>query len=90
LARPVAKIEERIPSGSPQPAVRLDGVRKEFGDVVAVDRVDLDVLEGEFFSFLRPSGSGKTTCLRIRVYFAQRLTRGTGGTVPGGARERGV
>jgi putative spermidine/putrescine transport system ATP-binding protein len=50
-------------------AVRLDGVVKRFGDVVAVDGVDLDVLEGEFFSMLGPSGSGKTTCLRMIAGF---------------------
>jgi len=37
-------------------AVRLDRVVKRFGDVVAVDGVDLDVREGEFFSMLGPSG----------------------------------
>ena len=50
-------------------AVRLDGVVKRFGDVVAVDGVDLDVREGEFFSMLGPSGSGKTTCLRLIAGF---------------------
>ena len=42
---------------------------KRFGDVVAVDGVDLDVREGEFFSMLGPSGSGKTTCLRMIAGF---------------------
>jgi ABC-type Fe3+/spermidine/putrescine transport system ATPase subunit len=46
-------------------AVRLDGTRKTYGDVVAVDRVDLDIQEDEFFTLLGPSGSGKTTCLRM-------------------------
>jgi putative spermidine/putrescine transport system ATP-binding protein len=50
-------------------AVRLEGVRKRFGDVVAVDGVDLDVHAGEFFSMLGPSGSGKTTCLRMIAGF---------------------
>jgi putative spermidine/putrescine transport system ATP-binding protein len=50
-------------------AVRLVGVRKRFGDVVAVDGVDLEVREGEFFSMLGPSGSGKTTCLRMIAGF---------------------
>jgi putative spermidine/putrescine transport system ATP-binding protein len=50
-------------------AVRLDGVRKRFGDVLAVDHVDLEVLQGEFFSLLGPSGSGKTTCLRMIAGF---------------------
>src|SRR3989440_9529704 len=49
--------------------VRLEGLRKTFGDVVAVDGVDLDVREGEFFSMLGPSGSGKTTCLRMIAGF---------------------
>jgi putative spermidine/putrescine transport system ATP-binding protein len=50
-------------------AVRLDGVVKRFGDVVAVAGVDLAVGEGEFFSLLGPSGSGKTTCLRMIAGF---------------------
>jgi putative spermidine/putrescine transport system ATP-binding protein len=44
-------------------------VRKRFGEVVAVDGVDLDVAAGEFFSILGPSGSGKTTCLRMIAGF---------------------
>src|SRR5438093_9040585 len=49
--------------------VRLAGVRKTYGDVVAVDRVDLEVRRGEFFTMLGPSGSGKTTCLRMVAGF---------------------
>jgi putative spermidine/putrescine transport system ATP-binding protein len=49
--------------------VRLIGVRKTYGEVVAVDRVDLDVEEGEFFTLLGPSGSGKTTTLRLIAGF---------------------
>ncbi len=52
-------------------AVSLQGVVKRFGDVVAVDGVDLDIGEGEFFSLLGPSGSGKTTCLRMIAGFEQ-------------------
>ncbi|MEX0984309.1 MAG: ABC transporter ATP-binding protein [Actinomycetota bacterium] len=52
-------------------AVSLEGVVKRFGDVVAVDGVDLEVAEGEFFSMLGPSGSGKTTCLRMIAGFEQ-------------------
>jgi spermidine/putrescine transport system ATP-binding protein len=45
--------------------VRLEGVTKRFGDVVAVDDISLDILRGEFFSLLGPSGCGKTTTLRM-------------------------
>ncbi|HUR76294.1 MAG TPA: ABC transporter ATP-binding protein [Sporichthya sp.] len=46
-------------------AVRLEGLGKSYGEVDALAGVDLEVVEGEFFSMLGPSGSGKTTCLRI-------------------------
>ncbi|HEV2924220.1 MAG TPA: ABC transporter ATP-binding protein [Solirubrobacteraceae bacterium] len=52
-----------------QPAVRLTGVRKTYGDVVAVQGLSLEVLAGEFFTLLGPSGSGKTTTLRIIAGF---------------------
>jgi spermidine/putrescine transport system ATP-binding protein len=45
--------------------VRLDRVTKQFGDMVAVDDISLDISEGEFFSMLGPSGCGKTTTLRM-------------------------
>jgi len=51
------------------PAVRLEGVRKAYGEVVAVDRVDLEIKAGEFFTLLGPSGSGKTTTLRLIAGF---------------------
>ena len=50
-------------------AVRLAGIRKSYGDVVAVDGVDLDIRAGEFFTLLGPSGSGKTTTLRVIAGF---------------------
>jgi putative spermidine/putrescine transport system ATP-binding protein len=53
----------------PTIAVRLEGVEKRYGDVVAVDGLDLDVRDGEFFSMLGPSGSGKTTTLRMIAGF---------------------
>jgi spermidine/putrescine transport system ATP-binding protein len=45
--------------------VRLADVVKKFGDVVAVDHINLEVEDGEFFSLLGPSGCGKTTTLRM-------------------------
>jgi putative spermidine/putrescine transport system ATP-binding protein len=50
-------------------AVRLESVRKSYGDVVAVDGVDLEIRAGEFFTLLGPSGSGKTTTLRLIAGF---------------------
>ena len=50
-------------------AISLEGLHKRFGKVVAVAGVDLDILNGEFFSMLGPSGSGKTTVLRLIAGF---------------------
>ncbi len=53
----------------PDPAVRLTGIRRAYGDVVAIAGLDLDIAEGEFFTLLGPSGSGKTTTLRVIAGF---------------------
>jgi putative spermidine/putrescine transport system ATP-binding protein len=53
------------------PDVRLNGVRKTYGDVVAVGGIDLEVQRGEFFTLLGPSGSGKTTTLRMIAGFEE-------------------
>src|SRR6185503_13578689 len=49
--------------------VRLVGLEKRFGDVTAVDGINLEVAGGEFFSLLGPSGCGKTTTLRLIAGF---------------------
>ncbi|HEX4930563.1 MAG TPA: ATP-binding cassette domain-containing protein, partial [Gaiellaceae bacterium] len=49
--------------------VELAGVTKRFGALVAVDRLDLEILHGEFLSLLGPSGCGKTTTLRLIAGF---------------------
>ena len=50
-------------------AIRLENVTKRFGDFTAVDEIDLEIAEGEFFSLLGPSGCGKTTTLRMLAGF---------------------
>ena len=58
-----------------EPAVALEAVTKRFAGtrtsegVVAVDSLDLDIVDGEFFSLLGPSGCGKTTTLRMIAGF---------------------
>src|SRR5712691_3350724 len=57
--------------------VRLEQLTKVFGDVVAVDGIDLHMPPGEFFTMLGPSGCGKTTTLRMVAGFE----RPTGGRI---------
>ena len=48
-----------------EPAIQLRGVRKSFGDIVAVDGLDLDVPEGICLGLLGPNGAGKSTTMRM-------------------------
>ena len=52
-------------------AIELDGVRKEFGDVTAVDGVDLTVPEGSIYGFLGPNGAGKSTTINMLLDFVR-------------------
>jgi putative spermidine/putrescine transport system ATP-binding protein len=65
----VEEVRKTDPGSAGAPDVRLRALRKTFGDVVAVDGVDLDIARGEFFTLLGPSGSGKTTTLRMIAGF---------------------
>jgi spermidine/putrescine transport system ATP-binding protein len=64
---------DRTSTISPQtaPDVEIIGVTKRFGDVTAVDDMDLRIARGEFYSLLGPSGCGKTTTLRMIAGFEQ-------------------
>jgi putative spermidine/putrescine transport system ATP-binding protein len=57
------------PDGAAPPDISVRGLTKRYGDVVAVDGIDLDIAAGEFFTMLGPSGSGKTTTLRMIAGF---------------------
>ncbi len=52
-------------------AIELDGVSKHYGEVVAVDDLDLAVQEGEVFGFLGPNGAGKSTTINMLLDFAR-------------------
>ncbi|KTG30433.1 ABC transporter ATP-binding protein [Haloferax profundi] len=57
-------------------AIEIRGLTKSYGDVTALDGIDLDVPEGSFFGLLGPNGAGKTTFINILV----GLVRKSGGT----------
>ena len=70
----MTQLSER--TGSSPVDVRVSGLSKHYGDVAAVDGVDLEITRGEFFTMLGPSGSGKTTTLRMIAGF-ERPDAGT-------------
>ena len=45
--------------------VKAKGLSKQYGHLLAVDHVDLEVFEGEIFGLLGPNGAGKTTTIRM-------------------------
>ena len=59
---------------SAAPAIAFRGVSKAYGDHTAVESMDLDINEGEFFCLLGPSGCGKTTTLNMIGGFAEAST----------------
>ena len=68
-------------------AVKLSNITKRFGDFAAVEDLDLDIYEGEFFSLLGPSGCGKTTTLRMIAGFEEPTE---GGISVAGEQVQGV
>jgi spermidine/putrescine transport system ATP-binding protein len=58
-------------NGSSRSGVSLRSIVKRFGDFTAVDSIDLEIGDGEFFTLLGPSGCGKTTTLRMIAGFEE-------------------
>ncbi len=58
-------------------AIETQGLRRAFGDLVAVDGIDLAVPKGSFYGFLGPNGAGKSTTIKCLT----GLLRPTGGTM---------
>jgi ABC-2 type transport system ATP-binding protein len=52
------------------PAIEIRGLTKRFGELVAVDALDLDIEPGEVYGLLGPNGAGKTTVIRVLVGLA--------------------
>jgi len=68
----VSGMVEGNPDGqAARPLVRFEAVSKRFGNIVAIERLSLDIFEREFFALLGPSGCGKTTLLRMLAGFEQ-------------------
>jgi putative spermidine/putrescine transport system ATP-binding protein len=82
LAFPAGSDNVRVVA-EPPPDIRLKSLTKRYGEVVAVDEIDLEVRQGEFFTMLGPSGSGKTTTLRMIAGFEDP----TSGTIELAGRE---
>lgn len=81
------------PQNELQPRIRVAGLTKHFGDVVALDGVDLEVGENEFVSIVGASGCGKSTLLSL-IAGLEDPTAGTleaaGVPITGPGRDRGV
>jgi ABC-type multidrug transport system ATPase subunit len=61
----------------PDPLIHIHGLRKRFGDILALDGLYMEVYPGDIYGFLGPNGSGKSTTLRIIT----SLVRQDAGTV---------
>ncbi len=67
MRRPIVRTSNRAAGreGSPDSAITIRGLRKTFGQTVALDQLDLEVATGEVHGFVGPNGSGKSTTIRV-------------------------
>ena len=65
-------IAEVDPASAAEPAIRVDGLRKDYGPVEAVRGVSFEVARGEVFGLLGPNGAGKTTTVEILEGYRRR------------------
>jgi NitT/TauT family transport system ATP-binding protein len=75
MRRPLAKIDAAAPLPQ-RAAIRIRELYKDFGGLIAIDGVCVDIVQGEFFMIVGPSGCGKTTLLRILAGL-ETVTAGT-------------
>jgi ABC-type polar amino acid transport system ATPase subunit len=64
VAQPQPRVDDASPAAAGAPMVRLEGVKKSFGDLLVLDGIDLEVAQGDVQVVIGPSGSGKSTLLR--------------------------
>ena len=73
----MSAVDERASTAANgRPVIRLEGVRKSFGDNLVLDGIDLEVAQGEVLVIIGPSGSGKSTLLRC-VNLLEKVDSGT-------------
>lgn len=70
----ICMADQRTGTAGESLGLEMVAVRKLYGDVAAVEHVDLEVMTGEFLTLLGPSGSGKTTSLRLVAGFTHPTT----------------
>jgi NitT/TauT family transport system ATP-binding protein len=75
MSRPLPGVETAVPLPA-RPAIRICDIYKNFGGLVAIEGVSVDIAHGEFFMIVGPSGCGKTTLLRILAGL-ESITAGT-------------
>jgi ABC-type polar amino acid transport system ATPase subunit len=64
VAKPQPRVDDASPAVAGAPMVRLEAVKKSFGDLVVLDGIDLEVAQGDVLVVIGASGSGKSTLLR--------------------------